>query len=151
MLGVGPCQERFSCFETEPSQNCLSGSGVGAISMLLRRAPSRIELAGSTRIAVGDGGAGSLMVGGDGNGVGGSMDDLGIQLLKRSRRLEMAVSCSWWMVAGASLTAHKRKLSAWTMRSPSVTIGWVRYSCRNLTVSENRRSLVAPSTTWKQR
>ena len=48
-------------------------------------------------------------------------------------------------------TAHKRKLSAWTMQSPSVTVGWLRYLCSNPTVSENRIALVMLSTTWKQR
>ena len=67
---------------------------MGEIFMLLRRVPSRIEMVGSTRFATGDGGAGYLMVGGDGDGVGGFMDALGIQLLKRSRSLEMAVRCS---------------------------------------------------------
>ena len=71
--------------------------------MLLRRAPSGIELIGAMRFAVGAGGAGDLMVGGAGDSVGGYMDALGIQLLKRSRRLEMAVSCSWLMVVGASM------------------------------------------------
>ena len=94
--------------------------------MLLRSAPSLIELEGATRFSVGEGGAGNLMVGGAGGSVGGSMDTLGIQLLKRSRSLDMEVICSWWMVAGASLTVHERKLSAWTMQSPSVNVGWVR-------------------------
>ena len=134
-----------------PIQKCCCASGVGAISMLPLRVPSWIELAGVTRFSVGDGGAGDLMVRGYGDSVGGFMYALGIQLLKRLRSLEMAVSYSWWMEVGASLTAHNKKLSAWTMRLPSVTVGWVRYSCRNLTVSENRRALVEPSTTWKQR
>ena len=78
-----------------------------------------------------------------GDSVSGFMGALGIQFLKRSRSLEMAVSCSWWMVEGAYLTVHERKLSSWTMRFPSVNVFWVRYSCMNSTVSENRRALVA--------
>ena len=124
---------------------------MGAIFTLPRRVPSQIELLGATHFSAGAGGAGDLMVGGAGEGVGSFMDALGIQLLKRSRSLEMAVSCSWWMLAGEYLTAHERKFSAWTMRSPSATVGWVRYFCRNSTVSDNRRALVAPSTTWKKR
>ena len=60
-------------------------------------------------------------------GAGGGVDTfLGIQFVKRSRSFEIAMSCSWWKVAGASLTAQERKFKAWTMQSPSVTVGWVR-------------------------
>ena len=137
VLGVGPCQERRR--ETEPSRKCWSVFGVGEIFMLSRRVISRIELVGAPQFDLGAGGEGDVIVGGAG------------ELLKRSRSLDMAVSCSWWMVAGEYLTAQERKLRAWTMWSLSVTVSWVRYSCRTLTLSENRRSLVAPSTTWKQR
>ena len=41
----------------------------------------------------------------------------GIQLEKRSRSLKMAEICLWRTSSGASLMAHNRKLSAWTMRS----------------------------------
>ena len=66
---------------------------MGAIYMLPRRVPSRIELAGATRFSVGARGAGGFMVERDGVGVGGFMDTLRIQLLKRLHSLEMAVSC----------------------------------------------------------
>ena len=92
-----------------------------------------------------------MVTGGTGDFAGGVMVGLGIQLEKISRSFEMAVSCSWWMAAGASLIAQERKLRVWTMRSPSLNVGLVSYSCRNSTVSENRSALVAPSTTWKQR
>ena len=72
--------------------------------MLLRRVPSRIELVVAPRFDLGDGGAGAVMMSRTGDG--GIMNALGIKLLKSSRRLEMSVSCSWWMVAGAYLTAH---------------------------------------------
>ena len=88
---------------------------------------------------------------GTGNVAGGVMVGLGIQLEKMLQSFEMAVSCLWWMEVGASLVAQERKLRAWTMRSPSLTVGVVRYPCRNSMVSENRSALVAPSTTWNQR
>ena len=83
---------------------------------------SRMERAGCVRFAGGAGGTGAA-----GDGWGGGVDAvLGIQFVKRSRSFEIAVSCSWWRVAGASLIAQERKFKAWTMRSPSVTVGWVR-------------------------
>ena len=91
-----------------------------------------------------------MVTGGTGDLDGGVMVGLGIQLEKMSRSFEMAVSCLWLMAAGASLVAQERKLRAWTMRLPFLTVGVVRYSCRNSMVSENRSALVAPSTTWKQ-
>ena len=108
-LGVGPCQERRR--ETEPSRKCWSVFGVGEIFMLSRRVISRIELVGAPQFDLRAGGEGDVIVGGAG------------ELLKRSRSLDMAVSCSWWMVAGEYLTAHERKLSAWTIQSPLVTVG----------------------------
>ena len=109
---------------------------------------------GSATLGVGIGrvgrGAGVVVTGETGDMSGGVMVGLGIQLVKMSRIFEMAVSCSWWMAAGASLIAQERKLRAWTMWSPSLTVGLVRYSCRNSTVLENRSALAAPSTTWKQ-
>ena len=92
-----------------------------------------------------------VVTGGTGDMARGVMDGLGIQLVKISRSFEMAVSCSWWMEAGASLIAKERKLRTWMMRWPLLTVGVVRYSCRRSMVSENRSTLVAPSTTWKQR
>ena len=83
---------------------------------------SRMERAGCDRFAGGAVGTGTV-----GEGLGGGMAAvLGIQSVKRSRSFEIAVSCSWWMVAGASLTAHERKFKAWTMRSPLVTVGWAK-------------------------
>ena len=73
-------------------------------------------------VAVGSGRAQRMIVGG-GEGVGGCRVFVGIQLLKISRSFEMAVSCLWWMLAGASLISHDRKFRAWTMRLPSVTVG----------------------------
>ena len=67
--------------------------------------------------------AGVVATGGTGDMVGGVMVGLGIQLVKMSRNFEMAVSCSWWMAAGESLIAQERNLRAWTMRSPSLTMG----------------------------
>ena len=54
---------------------------------------------------------------------GGVMVGFGIQLVKMLRSFEMAVSCSWWMAVGTSLIAQERKLRAWAMRSPSLTVG----------------------------
>ena len=79
------------------------------------------------------------------------MVGLGIQLEKMSRSFEMGVSFSWWMAVGEFLIAQKRKLSAWTMRSPSLIEGVGMYLCSNSMISENRSALVAPSMTWKQR
>ena len=72
-----------------------------------------------------------MVTGGTGDMAGGVMVGLGIQLVKMSRRFEMAVSCSWWVAAGVSLIAQERKLRAWTMRSTSLTVGVVEYLCRN--------------------
>ena len=80
--------------------------------MLPRRVTSRIELVVSTSFVAEAGEAGYFLVGGDGDGVSVFMDSLGIQLLKRSCSLEMYVSFSWWMVAGAYLTAQERNLIA---------------------------------------
>ena len=49
----------------------------------------------------------------------------GIHLEKRSRRLEMTESFSWWTPSGASVMAKDRKLSTWTMWSEGETVGWV--------------------------
>ena len=65
-------------------------------------------------------------VGSSGDGVGGSIGDLGIQLEKMSRSLEISVSCSCLIVAGASLVSQDRKFRAWEMRSLSVTVGCER-------------------------
>ena len=91
----------------------------------LKRTP-RIEQTVTTCFAGGAGGAGAEAAGGIGDGAGGVAAGVGIQLLKMSRSFEMAVSCSWWIVAGASLIAQERKLSACTMRSPSLTVGCER-------------------------
>ena len=56
--------------------------------------------------------------GGDGNRSGVGVDrvmDI-IQLEKSLRILEMAESYLWWTALGASVMAHDKKLSAWTMR-----------------------------------
>ena len=62
---------------------------------------------GSATLGVGTcrvgGGAGLVVTGGTGDMAGGVMVGLGIQLVKMSRRFEMTVSCSWWMVVGAFL------------------------------------------------
>ena len=55
-------------------------------------------------------------------GARGGMGVLGIQLVKSSWILEMAVSCSLWIVAGASLNAQDRKLRAWIVLSPLETV-----------------------------
>ena len=68
-----------------------------------------------------------VVTGGTGDMDGGVMVGLRIQLVKMSRSFEMAVSCSWWMAVGASLIAQERKLRVWRMRSPSLTVGVVRY------------------------
>ena len=79
-----------------------------------------MEQAGCDRFAGGAVGTGTV-----GEGLGGGVDAvLGIQFVKRSRSFEIAVSCLWWMVAGASLMAHQRKFRAWTMRLPLVTVCW---------------------------
>ena len=57
---------------------------------------------------------------------GGVAAVLGIELVTRSQIFEMAVSCVWWMVVRVFLTAQEGKFRAWTMWSPSVTVGWVR-------------------------
>ena len=62
--------------------------------------------------------SGVVVTGGTGDMVGGVMVGLGIQLVKVLRSFEMAVSCSWWMVVGASLIAQERRLRAWNMRLP---------------------------------
>ena len=49
VLGVGPCQERSIL---GPRQKCYNAFGVGAIFMILRRVPSRIELLGALRFDV---------------------------------------------------------------------------------------------------
>ena len=63
---------------------------------------------------------------GTGSGVGGDRFVDGIQLEKRSRRLDMAKSCSWWTEEGTSFMAHDIKLIPWTMRSAGDTVSWVR-------------------------
>ena len=85
-----------------------------------------------------------MVTGGIGDMARGVMVGLGIQLVKMSRSFEMVVSCSWRMAAGASLISQERKLRAWTMWSPSLTVCVFRYSCRNSMVLENRHALVAP-------
>ena len=92
-----------------------------------------------------------MVTGGTGDMAGGVMVGLGIQLEKMSRSFEMEVSCLWWMAVGASLVAQERKVRAWMMRLPSLTVGVVRFLCRNSMVLENRSALVAPPMTWKQR
>ena len=62
--------------------------------MILRLVPSCIELVGALRFYLWSGGAGDVMASMTGDGVGGFMDALGIQFLKRSRSLEMVVICS---------------------------------------------------------
>ena len=57
--------------------------------MLYRRVPSWIELVVSQRFGLWAGGAEAVMVGMAGDSVGGFVDSLGIQLLKRSCILEM--------------------------------------------------------------
>ena len=84
----------------------------------------RMEWAGGDRFAGGSMGTGT---GGEREEEGGDVAAvLGIQLMKWSKRFKMELSCLWWMVAGASLTAHERKFKALTVLSPSVTMGWVR-------------------------
>ena len=84
VLGVGPCRI---------SQKCWSVSGLGEIIMIFRRVPSYIELLGAPLFDLWAGGEEAVIVSMAGDGVGGFMDDLGIQFLKRSRSLEMVVSC----------------------------------------------------------
>ena len=60
------------------------------------------------------------------SGVGGDRVVDGIQLEKRSRRLEMDESCSWWTEAEIFVMAHDRNLSKWTMQSTGERVGWVR-------------------------
>ena len=70
--------------------------------------------------------AGFLIAGGYGGVItdsGGGMRVLGTQWVKRSQSLNMAVSCSQWMVSGASLTAQERKLRAWMILLPAETMG----------------------------
>ena len=45
---------------------------------------------------------------------------------KRSRSLDIADICSWWIVVEAYLTVQDKKLRAWTILSLEVTSGWVR-------------------------
>ena len=66
--------------------------------MLSRRVTSRIELVGAPRFDLRAGGAVAVMAGLAGDGVGGFMNTLGIQLFKRSRSLEMEVRCSRWNI-----------------------------------------------------
>ena len=87
---------------------------------------SRSERAGATCFSGVVGGTGAVAVGGTGDIVGGVIAELGIQFVKMLQSFEMAVSCSWWMVVGAYLIAQERKFRVWTMRSPSLTVGWVR-------------------------
>ena len=67
---------------------------------------------GTATFGVGTGrvgwGVGVVATGGTGELGEGVMVGLGIQFVKMSRSFEMAVSCSWWMAAGASLIAHKK-------------------------------------------
>ena len=62
--------------------------------MLSWRVSSHIELVGAPKFDLWAGGAGAVMAGLAGDNVGGFIDALGIQLLKRSCSLEMLVSCS---------------------------------------------------------
>ena len=43
--------------------------------------------------------------------------------MKSYRSLEMAMSYSWWMVDGDSLTEQEIKLRAWTILSSAETVG----------------------------
>ena len=43
--------------------------------------------------------------------------------MKRSQILEIAMSCSWWMVSGASLTAKEENLRAHKIISSADTVG----------------------------
>ena len=60
---------------------------MGTIFMLSRRVPSWIELVGAPRFDLWAGGVGDEMAGMAGDGVGGFMGALGIQLLKRFAQL----------------------------------------------------------------
>ena len=60
-----------------------------------------MEQAGGDRFA---GGAMGTCTGGEGE-EGGVAAVLGIQLVNRSQIFDIAVSCLWWMVDGALLTA----------------------------------------------
>ena len=77
------------------------------------------------------GGVGVLATGGTGELGGGVIVGVGIQFVKILRSFETAVSCLWWMAARASLIIQERRWRAWTMRSLSLTVGLVRYFCRN--------------------
>ena len=71
-----------------------------------------IDRAGALRSTSGAGVARTLVVGGADDGVGRSMDVFEIRLLKISQSLEMAVSCSWIMVAGEFLTVKEENFRA---------------------------------------
>ena len=96
-------------------------------------------------------GGGATLGGGGVDASGAGSGELFLQLLNRSQSLAMAYRCSWWAIAGASLTAHDMTLSASAILSSGVTSGWVRYSWWTLVVSEMRVALVVASTTLKQR
>ena len=68
-------------------------------------------LGGGVAVGVVDGGASAVLV---------------FQLVKRSRSLDIADSCSWWIVMEASLMVQDRKFRACTSMSSEVTSGWVR-------------------------
>ena len=74
-------------------------------------------------------GGGITFGGGDAARVayGGVIAVVVFQFVTRSRSLEIANNCSWWVVAEASLTAQDRKFRAWTIFSSRVTSGWVSY------------------------
>ena len=65
----------------------------------------------------------SVGAGGTMTGTGVFTGVIGIQWVKRSRRLEMDVRCSWWMVPGDFLTAQDRKLRAWKILLSAETVG----------------------------
>ena len=82
-------------------------------------------------IGIGDGstlGGGTTFGGGVAVGLadGSTSTVLVLQWEKRSRSLEIADSCLWWIVVEASLMAQDRKLRACTILSSEVTYGWVR-------------------------
>ena len=85
-------------------------------------------------LGIGDGsilGGGTTFGGGVAVGlaVGGASAVLVFQWAKRSRSLDIADSCLWWIAVEASLTAQDRKLRTCTILFSEVTYSWVRYSC----------------------
>ena len=68
-------------------------------------------LGGGAAVGVADGGARAVLV---------------FQWAKRSRILEIANSCLWWIVVEASLKAKDKKFREWTILYSEVTSVWVR-------------------------